>query len=130
MKRNFIKTLVIFAALALTACGQKPTSQADESKPAGDVSVSEPAEKTSSNHKHKYGSWTVTKEATCETAGEVVMPQRPKKLKPTTFGAKQHQLQVLMVKSITISLHAPFVAQRRLNLPLNKHLVNQSSMAL
>lgn len=70
MKRNFIKTLVIFAALALTACGQKPTSQADESKPAGDVSVSEPAEKPSSNHKHKYGNWTTTKEPTCEAAGE------------------------------------------------------------
>jgi len=63
MKRKFFTTLAIFCALALTACGGKPAEGGNDSK---DVVTT--SEKT--NHKHKYGEWTVTKPATCEEEGE------------------------------------------------------------
>ena len=61
MKRKLFTTLVLFASLALTACGAKP---------ADDKPVSSKAPETSEVHKHKYGDWTQTKAPTCEVAGE------------------------------------------------------------
>ena len=46
MKRKLFTTLVLFASLALTACGAKP---------ADDKPASSKAPETSEVHKHKYG---------------------------------------------------------------------------
>lgn len=74
MKKKFFTTLVLFATLALAACGAKPAdkSSADSVAPqsAEQPTTSEKAPASSSNHRHKYGDWTVVKEATCEEAGE------------------------------------------------------------
>jgi len=76
MKSKFFSTIAVFFALALTACVPANNESKEESKPADESSVQEVASSeeaasstVASDHKHKYGSWTVTKEPTCEEPG-------------------------------------------------------------
>ena len=67
MTRKFFSTIAVFFAFALTAC--QPASKPNE----GDKSEEAPASEqvsVDSNHKHKYGDWTVVTPATCEGKGQ------------------------------------------------------------
>ena len=55
MKKNFFATLVLFASLALTACGGGTNGNSNANK--------------STKHTHSWGEWTETKAATCEEKG-------------------------------------------------------------
>ena len=67
MTRKFFSTIAVFFAFALTSC--QPASKPNE----GDKSEEAPASEqvsVDSNHKHKYGDWTVVTPATCEGKGQ------------------------------------------------------------
>ena len=57
MKKGFFATLVLFASLALTACG------------GGNGASSGNANKSSSKHTHSWGEWTQVTAPTCEAKG-------------------------------------------------------------
>ena len=67
MKKNFLAALALFFSMTLVVACNTPSN---ESTPAEEPASSVPAEKSSTKHTHKYGEWTITKEATCEGKGE------------------------------------------------------------
>ena len=66
MKRKFFSTIAVFFALALTACAQPAQRSNNNASNEQDASETSAVE---SNHKHKYGEWTVVTPATCEGKG-------------------------------------------------------------
>ena len=72
MKGKKILPLIALVAMSLVACtGPKPTPSEDKSEPVSEqpVSSNTPSSSSTSVHTHKYGDWTVTKEATCLEEG-------------------------------------------------------------
>ncbi len=67
MKKNLISTIAVFFALALTAC--QPASGNEEVETSVNEVPSSETSTVESNHKHKYGEWTVVKAPTCTEKG-------------------------------------------------------------
>ena len=67
MKKKFLTALALFFSMTLVVACNTPSK---ESTPIEEPASSVPAEKSSTKHTHKYGEWTVTKEATCTASGE------------------------------------------------------------